>query len=100
MYPPIKYDDNIRNLIVRFKKQQEELRKKIVLKKPEGGIKIIAGCDSALIDDKIFSIFVMFNYPSLEEIEMQSEFSKLEFPYIPGYLSFRELPNLVKAYEK
>lgn len=87
-------------LIAKLTKEQEQLRSKIILQKPRNEIKIIAGCDSALIDDQIFSVFVMFSYPELEELEVQTSYSTLELPYISGFLAFREMPNLLKAYEK
>jgi deoxyribonuclease V len=100
MFMPIKYDENITKLISKFKLEQEELRKDIKLIKPKNPIRIIAGCDSAFLGDYIISIFVMFKYPSLEEIEVKYHYSETPFPYIPGFLSFRELPNLIETYKK
>lgn len=44
--------------------------------------------------------FVLLEFPSLrylEEVVVQDEVS---FPYIPGFLAFRELPLLLRAYER
>lgn len=83
-----------------LRKQQEELRKKIRLQPLSQPLHYIAGCDSALIEDDIFSVFVIFSFPDLREIEVQFHRSPLTLPYISGFLAFREIPNLVKTYEK
>jgi deoxyribonuclease V len=40
------------------------------------------------------------NYPDLEIIDIQTASGNLDFPYIPGLLSFRELPLTLAACEK
>lgn len=81
--------------------QQNELAKQIVLKPLNFIPKIIAGVDSSLIgEDQIFSVFVVMKYPELDIIEVATHYSEIPLPYIPGFLAFREVPNLLKAYEK
>lgn len=43
---------------------------------------------------------VVFEWPDLRLIEVQTAGGDLDFPYIPGFLSFREIPLLIKAFEK
>jgi len=43
---------------------------------------------------------VMYRFPKLEEIERAYSTLPLEYPYVPGLLSFREIPVLLAALRK
>lgn len=43
---------------------------------------------------------VMYHFPEMKEIERVHAIVPLEFPYVPGLLSFREIPVLLKALRK
>jgi Endonuclease V len=43
---------------------------------------------------------VVLYYPELTVAEVGLSTGDLNFPYIPGYLSFREMPLAIKAFEK
>jgi deoxyribonuclease V len=87
-------------ILQELREKQINLQRQIELRPLQHKIKLIAGCDSSIINqEKIFSIFVIFKYPTLEEIEVEHQTSELTLPYIPGYLAFREIPNLLKAYD-
>lgn len=47
-----------------------------------------------------FAGFVTLSYPALEHIKHAVVKDTIPFPYIPGLLSFREIPMLIKAWEK
>lgn len=76
---------------------QEEVKKEIsiaaLLKPPE----LIAGIDASFLDDRIVCAACLFSFPGLESIEQSVAVRKLAFPYIPGYLSFREGPAMLDA---
>ncbi|MCC9136795.1 deoxyribonuclease V [Pontibacter silvestris] len=81
--------------------QQHEMQQRIIIQKPKFELKLIAGCDSSFIgEDTILSVFVLLTYPELEVVEKVWHHDSVELPYIPGFLAFREAPNLLKAYEK
>ncbi|RNI31592.1 endonuclease V [Rufibacter latericius] len=87
-------------LVKSLTEQQETLRRQVVLQKPQFELKLLAGCDSSFIGENILSVFVVLKYPELELVESVWHYGEVELPYIPGFLAFREAPNLVKAYGK
>ncbi len=84
----------------KLKKEQILLSKKIILKDSVKKIKTIGGCDNSFFSDKVISVIVVLNYKNLRIIEKKNTISKANFPYIPGYLSYREVPPIIKTYKK
>lgn len=76
---------------------QEDIKKEIriipLAKPPE----LIAGIDASFLDDRIVSVACLFSFPGLELLEQSFAIRKLSFPYITGYLSFREGPAMLEA---
>lgn len=67
-------------------------------------IRTVAGVDLAYwkkenIEYAVCCIVVL-DFDSHEIIEKKEYIDKVEVPYIPGYLAFRELPIFIKAYKK
>jgi deoxyribonuclease V len=64
--------------------------------------RIVAGLDCAFSKDErtIFAVAVVISLPDFEVIETAAAVRKVEFPYIPGLLSFREAPACIEAIEK
>lgn len=98
MYRPFPPPDP--NLVRQLTEQQQELRTKVIIRKPGFSPATIAGCDSSFMGDNILSVFVILRYPELEVLETQWHYAPTELPYIPGFLAFREVPNLLRAYDK
>ncbi|UCD09292.1 MAG: deoxyribonuclease V [Dehalococcoidales bacterium] len=65
-------------------------------------VKYIAGVDLSVQNTSKMATasVVLLNYPDLYIIDVQTASGYLEFPYIPGLLSFRELPLIIAAFEQ
>ncbi|MDX5480544.1 MAG: deoxyribonuclease V [Hymenobacteraceae bacterium] len=89
------------SVVQELTRQQQEMQQRVIIQKPDFDLKLIAGCDSSFIgEDTILSVFVLLRYPELEVLEKVWHHGPVELPYIPGFLAFREAPNLLKAYQK
>ena len=62
-------------------------------------IKRVAGVDAAFADDgrTIRAAVVLLNYPGLDVTDQILIERPTSFPYVPGLLSFREVPALLEA---
>lgn len=97
---------------------QEELRGRVVRKDDFAtethrrgglarGIRRVAGADVAFdfrgrgtSEGQAVAGVIVYSFPELREIERAWAERPLEFPYVPGLLSFRELPALLAAMAK
>jgi deoxyribonuclease V len=60
----------------------------------------VAGADVSTQGDRAYATVVVVEFPALCVVEVQGFEAALEFPYIPGLLSFREIPAVAGALEK
>ncbi len=60
----------------------------------------VAGVDAAFSEDRIFAAACLYRCPELTLVEQSSSILKTTFPYVPGYLMFREGPALIAAISK
>jgi deoxyribonuclease V len=64
-------------------------------------IRLVAGCDSAFpTPDTILSVMVLLAWPTLALRHVAWHHGPVPLPYVPGFLAFREVPNLLAAYAK
>ncbi len=79
---------------------QHKLAKCVRLKPLKKRIRTIAGTDVAIAKRSLFAAVGLFSFPELELIEASYARSPESIPYVPGFLSYRELPVLLKAFER
>ena len=104
---------------VEARRIQEGLREKWEGEDRLGEIRTVAGLDAAFVikesqavktgrgrwaamreANRALAGVVVYKYPEMEELERAHAEVRLEFPYVPGFLSFREIPALLAALEK
>jgi deoxyribonuclease V len=79
---------------------QHALKEKIRIVPLSETPEFIAAVDAAFIEKKVFGSACLFNFPSLALAEQAFAEGETAFPYIPGYLSFREGPVIVEALKR
>ncbi len=81
---------------------QEGLKDKIILKKDFSKVETVGGGDVAYSKngDRLFGAITVLSFHDMEVLDMATTDGKIPFPYVPGLLSFREGPILIKTFEK
>ncbi|MEW6481623.1 MAG: endonuclease V [bacterium] len=79
---------------------QKDLKERIILKDSFERIERVAGCDVSFLKGVAYGAVVILNFFDLKPIEEVRISAPIKFPYIPGLLTFREGPVLLKAFEK
>ncbi|MBI2942025.1 MAG: deoxyribonuclease V [Chloroflexi bacterium] len=81
---------------------QRALATRVVRENQLGEVRRIAGVDVAAgrFGEQGRASVVVLDYPSLAVVEVASVDATLRFPYIPGLLSFRELPAVLDAFAR
>lgn len=59
-----------------------------------------AGVDAAFSDTRVFAAACLYRLPEGICIEQATAVQKLLFPYVPGYLAFREGPAIMEAVKR
>lgn len=81
---------------------QDRLRSKISYRPPSRLPRLVAGADVSYDTDSpnLHAAVVVLNLETLETVEEIAIESRATFPYVPGLLSFRELPPLIRLFRK
>jgi len=81
---------------------QNYLKSKLVRQKINPNVELVAGADAAYDKKKgvVYSAVVVIRLKDMELVEESWAKDATDFPYIPGLLTFREGPALLKALKK
>ncbi len=81
---------------------QQRLRKQVILRDQVGEVHTVAGTDVGFADNgkTVVAAVAVLDFPSLSLREVATARQACRFPYVPGLLSFRELPAVLAALEK
>ncbi|WP_338674062.1 endonuclease V [Streptomyces sp. SCSIO 30461] len=82
---------------------QDELRARVVLDElgPPPGSGLVTGVDVAYDDERdiVVAAAVVLDARSLEVVEEGTATGRVDFPYVPGLLAFREVPTVLAVLE-
>jgi len=81
---------------------QKRLSRNVQEKTLPEPVKTVAGADASYSPKggQVHAAVLVFTFPDLILIDQALAADTMDFPYIPGLLSFREAPALVKAFKK
>jgi deoxyribonuclease V len=82
---------------------QKQLAGRVVAAGDVTGVQYVAGVDisvGARGTNAGRAAVVVLEWPSLRAVEQSIERAEVRFPYIPGLLSFRELPLVLPAFDR
>lgn len=81
---------------------QNGLRNKLDVSERELNITTIGGADISLnlYSTTIYAGIIVLSFPKLIPIAYSLVKAETRFPYVPGYLAFREVPALVNVWEQ
>src|SRR5215213_8461854 len=65
-----------------------------------GAVRYVAGADVSTEGDRAFATVAVLDFPGLSVVEIEGFEARLEFPYVPGLLAFREIPSVAGALRK
>jgi deoxyribonuclease V len=79
---------------------QRELAGRIDVSTPLPAFDLVAGCDLAYstTDDALYAAVVVVRAADRAVVEERVVIGRANFPYVPGLLSFREVPALLRAF--
>ena len=81
---------------------QQQLRQQVRIEPLTTAPETIAGCDISFnkYEETVYAGIVVLRLDTLETVAEASAVTTASFPYVPGLLSFRELPALFEVWAK
>jgi deoxyribonuclease V len=84
----------------RLIQDQNKIAQHIRIKPCNRSLTKIAGIDAARSGTHLYSCIGVFSFPDLYLLDHACVRARVVMPYIPGFLSYRELPVFVKAFKR
>ena len=78
---------------------QERLAAEVEAVPLEEPVETVAGIDVSIRDDTAQAAIAVLRLPDLEVVDTAIHRGEVPFPYVPGLLSFREMPAILPALE-
>ena len=81
---------------------QQHLRSLVKIQPLQQKIRAIGGADISFnkYSNTVYAGIITLSYPELKPLDKITVKTSVDFPYIPGLLAFREIPALLKAWDK
>ncbi|MBD2184734.1 deoxyribonuclease V [Planktothrix sp. FACHB-1355] len=81
---------------------QQQLAKEVITSDELGTVQYVAGVDVGFPESGSITraAVVVLSFPDLQLKEQAIAYRPTTFPYVPGFLSFREVPTVLDALEK
>jgi len=81
---------------------QQELRHQVNTEEHILSINTIGGADISLnlYSTTVYAGIILLSFPELRPVSWSLVKAETRFPYVPGYLAFREVPALIQAWER
>ena len=81
---------------------QKTLAGRVVIQPLPARLKIVGATDISYSrkSDLLIAVIVTLRLPGLDLVESVDHVCRASFPYVPGLLSFREIPPLLEAYAR
>lgn len=81
---------------------QRDLAARVVLQPLPDDFGVLGAADLAYVAsaNQLVAVIVTFQWPELNLIESSHVVTPITFPYVPGLLSFREVPAVLEAHRK
>lgn len=92
----MRFPDNVNDA----RKIQFQLKQRVKITSLKNKPQLVAGVDAAYTRTHVISVACLYNFPDLHLIEETHFRTKISFPYIPGFLSFREGPAIIGAIKR
>lgn len=83
-----------------LKNEQLRLASKVVLRDGFDSVKTIGGANCVQVGEDILACIVVCEFPSLKLLEKKTYLLHAPLPYKPGFVTYREMPALIEAYNQ